>query len=27
MNTYDFKSVSQVYNPSASTDDYKIVLK
>jgi ABC-type sugar transport system substrate-binding protein len=27
MSTYDFKAVSQVYNPSASTDDYKIVLK
>jgi ABC-type sugar transport system substrate-binding protein len=27
MATYDFKSVSQVYTPSASTDDYKIVLK
>jgi ABC-type sugar transport system substrate-binding protein len=27
MATYDFKSVSQVFNPNASTDDYKIVLK
>jgi ABC-type sugar transport system substrate-binding protein len=27
MATYDFKAVSQVYTPGASTDDYKIVLK
>jgi ABC-type sugar transport system substrate-binding protein len=27
MATYDFKSVSAVYTPSATTDDYKIVLK
>jgi ABC-type sugar transport system substrate-binding protein len=27
MATYDFKSVSQVFTPSASTDSYKIVLK
>jgi ABC-type sugar transport system substrate-binding protein len=27
MDTYDFKSVSQVYNPNASTDDYGITLK
>jgi ABC-type sugar transport system substrate-binding protein len=27
MDTYDFKAVSQVYNPEASTDDYAIVLK
>jgi ABC-type sugar transport system substrate-binding protein len=27
MATYDFKAVSQVFTPSASTDDYKIVLK
>jgi inositol transport system substrate-binding protein len=27
MATYDFKAVSQVFNPSASTDDYKITLK
>jgi ribose transport system substrate-binding protein len=26
MSTYDFKSVSAVYTPGASTDDYKIVL-
>jgi ABC-type sugar transport system substrate-binding protein len=27
MDTYDFKAVSQVYNPEASTDDYAIALK
>ena len=27
MKTYDFKAVSQVFTPSASTDSYKIVLK
>jgi ABC-type sugar transport system substrate-binding protein len=27
MATYDFKSVSAVYTPGATTDDYKIVLK
>jgi ribose transport system substrate-binding protein len=27
MSTYDFKAVSAVYTPSATTDDYKIVLK
>jgi ABC-type sugar transport system substrate-binding protein len=27
MDTYDFKAVSQVYTPTASTDDYAIVLK
>lgn len=27
MSTYDFKAVSQVFKPTASTDDYKIVLK
>ena len=27
MSTYDFKAVSQTFTPSASTDDYKIVLK
>jgi predicted phosphoribosyltransferase len=27
MTTYDFKAVSQVYTPAASTDSYKIVLK
>jgi ABC-type sugar transport system substrate-binding protein len=27
MATYDFRAVSQVYTPAASTDDYKIVLK
>lgn len=27
MNTYDFKAVSAVYTPGASTDDYEIVLK
>jgi ABC-type sugar transport system substrate-binding protein len=27
MATYDFKAVSQVFNPAASTDDYRIVLK
>ena len=27
MATYDFKAVSAVYTPSATTDDYKIVLK
>ena len=26
MNTYNFKAVSQVYTPGASTDDYKITL-
>ena len=27
MDTYDFKAVSQVYTPTASTDDYGITLK
>ena len=27
MDTYDFKAVSQVYTPGASTDDYGITLK
>jgi ABC-type sugar transport system substrate-binding protein len=27
MSTYDFKAVSTTFTPSASTDDYKIVLK
>jgi ABC-type sugar transport system substrate-binding protein len=27
MSTYDFKAVSTTYTPSATTDDYKIVLK
>jgi ABC-type sugar transport system substrate-binding protein len=27
MNTYDFRAVSQVYTPGASTDDYQVVLK
>jgi ABC-type sugar transport system substrate-binding protein len=27
MDTYDFRAVSQVYNPDASTDDYAITLK
>ena len=27
MSTYDFKAVSAVYTPGASTDDYEIVLK